>query len=119
MRKNDYLLAAAICLAAAVLWAVQAWHEGSAVTVSVKVNGQEYGNYSLYEDQEIKIQDTNLLVIRDKKAYMKWADCKDQLCVHQKAIDASGESIICLPNEVVVTISGERRIEPETDAVAQ
>lgn len=119
MRKNDYLLAAVICLAAAVFWAVQAWNGGNAATVSVKVNGREYGNYSLYEDREIKIEDTNLLVIRDQKAYMKWADCKDQLCVHQKAIDAGGESIICLPNEVVVTISGKGHTEPGTDAVAQ
>ena len=46
---------------------------------------------------------------------MEEADCPDLLCVHQKAISKEGESIICLPNKVVVTIRGGE--ETELDAV--
>ena len=41
-------------------------------------------------------------------AKMEWADCPDQLCVHQKAISRTGESIICLPNQVVVSVQGSK-----------
>ena len=45
------------------------------------------------------------------------ADCPDKLCVHQKAISKNNETIICLPNKVVVQVtSGE---ESEFDSVAK
>ena len=46
---------------------------------------------------------------------MESADCPDQICVRQKAISKEGESIICLPNKVVVSIVGGE--EKELDAV--
>ena len=45
-----------------------------------------------------------------------FADCPDKLCVHQKAVSRDGESIICLPNKVVVSIEGGE--DREMDAVA-
>ena len=54
-------------------------------------------------------------MIEDGKADMVWADCPDKLCVNQKAISREGESIICLPNKVVISsVGGEER---EVDAV--
>ena len=50
------------------------------------------------------------------KAKMTDADCPDQLCVHQKAASKNHESIICLPNKVVVEVDGSE--ESEFDAVA-
>ena len=38
------------------------------------------------------------------------ADCPDQLCVKQKAVSKNKESIICLPNKVV--IEGKDSAEP-------
>ena len=37
------------------------------------------------------------------------ADCPDQLLLHQKAISKDKESIICLPNRVVVTVESEQK----------
>ena len=48
----------------------------------------------------------NLLIIEDGYAYIKEASCPDGLCVHQGKINKSGEMIVCLPNEVVVTVEG-------------
>ena len=30
------------------------------------------------------------------------ADCPDLLCVHQRALDRKNETIVCLPNKVVI-----------------
>ena len=48
---------------------------------------------------------------------MEDADCPDQICVNHRAISRDGESIICLPNQTIVTIRGGE--EPEVDEIAR
>ena len=45
-------------------------------------------------------------MIENGSVVMEWADCPDQLCVNHRSISRDGESIICLPNRVVVSIEG-------------
>ena len=45
-----------------------------------------------------------ILVISDGKADMESADCPNQICVHHSAISHIGETIICLPNRVVIEV---------------
>lgn len=58
----------------------------------------------------------NLLEINAGHASVIEADCPDGLCVKQKAISKHGESIICLPHKLVITIEGEE--ENEIDSFA-
>lgn len=78
--------------------------------VTVRANGQVIAVLSLRDDQEYPIQDasgvTNRLIIQDGAVWMERADCPDQLCVKQGKIRYAGDSIICLPNHVVVEITG-------------
>lgn len=97
-------------------------HQETGAEVVVQVNGVEFGRYPLDREAEIPITDsngkeTNLLVIKEGKADMTEADCPDLLCVHQKAISHQGETIVCLPNQVVVSIFGGE--ESQIDTVAQ
>ena len=79
----------------------------------ITVSGEEYGSYSLEEDQVIKVGDTNVCEIKDKKVSMISADCPDQLCIHQRTIQLQGETIVCLPNKVVLEITGTRQTDQE------
>ena len=83
-------------------------HQNAGASVEVTVDGKVYGTYPLDEDDEIPIRKdgktTNLLVIKDGKADVTEADCPDKLCVHQKAISKTNETIVCLPDKVVITI---------------
>lgn len=47
---------------------------------------------------------TNVLIISDGKADMIDADCPDRICVGMKPINNIGESIVCMPNKLYVTI---------------
>lgn len=107
MKKNDWRLAALVLVIAAVFYLINTFlvHDNGS-TVTVKVDGEVFGTYSLDEEREIDIGGTNRLVIRDGKADMTWADCPDKLCVHQKAIGRDGETIVCLPNKVVAEVHG-------------
>lgn len=78
-------------------------------TVIISQNGEMYGKYSLMEDNKIVIEDgdeKNVITIKGGKVSMTEASCHNQVCVHHSPISYSGESIICLPNKVVVKIEG-------------
>ena len=61
---------------------------------------------------------TNFLRIEDGKAYMTGADCPDGLCIRQGAISHVNESLVCLPNKVVVYIDGAEAGDAQIDAVS-
>lgn len=84
--------------------------------MTVRVGGEITETYDLSEDQTVKINEgTNVMKIEDKTVNMIDANCPDKLCVHQKPISKNNESIICLPNNVVVQIVSQD--ESELDAV--
>ena len=119
MKKKDWILIfVVLCVAASAYLAHYFLRDTGKGEVIVEVNGKLNGTYSLNEDQEITInQGSNLLEIKNGKANMIEADCPDQLCVHQRAVSASNENIICLPNKVVVEIrsKGESQIDAVTN----
>lgn len=92
-------------------------------TAVVTVDGVERYRCSLFVEKEIEIDDTNILVIRDGAADMITADCPDQICVKHTPISNAGETIICLPNKVVVTIESltgnERPAQGEVDVIVK
>lgn len=55
----------------------------------------------------------NTLVIADGKASITEATCPDGVCVRHRAVDRAGQSIICLPNKVVVRVVGEPTVDAE------
>ena len=118
MKKNDLILAAAVILAACAIFAFQYFNRsGGEQYVEITVDGDLYGTFSLNEDRTVRINETNRLVISGGSAVMEWADCPDQICVSHRQISRDGESIICLPNQVVVTIQSSN--SSEIDGVAQ
>ena len=119
LQKKDWILIAIIVFVAGLAFLLHGLIVGKgAGCVTVKVKGEIQGVYSLAEDRVIEINDgTNILKIRNGTADMAKANCPDKLCVNQRAISKNGESIICLPNEVVVTVDSSEN--SEFDAVAQ
>lgn len=90
--------------------------------VVVMVDGEVFGSYDLNKNQTVSINNgSNILKIQDKKAKITQADCPDKLCVHQKSISKTNESIICLPNKVVVKIAASEgsKDSGDVDTVAR
>ena len=118
MKKNDWILAAAIFFVAVLTIGLQLLKTTDEYSeVEIQVNGELYGRYRLEQDQEIDVNDKNKVLIKDRKVRMEDADCPDQICVNHRAILRDGESIICLPNQTIVTIRGGE--EPEVDEIAR
>ena len=107
--RNDIFLAAGLLLLGGAL-ALFLWLTRQAGgTVSVRIDGKAVMELPLSEDAELVLGGgghTNTLVIRDGKARVVEASCPDRICVRQGAIQYAGESIVCLPHRLVVTVEG-------------
>lgn len=105
--KNDVIFISAILLLA-VLGALALFifrSEGNYVAVTL--DGQLYGEYSLSENRRVEIkqgESYNILVIEDGYASVETASCPDGICSSHRPVKHGGESIICLPNKVVIEV---------------
>ena len=45
-----------------------------------------------------------IMYIKDGKAYVETATCPDGICAGHSPIHREGESIVCLPHRVVITV---------------
>ena len=74
------------------------------IYVEVSIDGEITSTYLLDENIEIMLDTGNMLVIKDRSVCISDANCPDGLCVKQGTISKANESIICLPNKLVVRI---------------
>ncbi len=109
--RNDIILITAVILAAVIGLIYLNFFRSPGDSVTVTVDGEVYGVYSLSRDicEDIYSGDNNenhnRFVIKDGKAFMETATCPDGICVSHKSIFRDGESIVCLPNRVVITVT--------------
>ena len=124
MKKNDVILIT-VLLVVALLTAggMRIWQMNNTkdtANVVVTIDGEVYGTYPLSEDRTERIElpdgSYNILVISGGYADVTEASCPDQICVKHNHIRYSKESIVCLPNKVVVTVEGgeENEIDGST-----
>ena len=107
--RNDFV--SILVLLAVILigfLVVRLQRQKDAFTVDVSVNGTTVATYRLDEEIDTWIDGyqggQNHLVIQDGCARIEEADCPDKLCVKQGTVSKSGESLVCLPNRVVVAV---------------
>ena len=111
--RNDILLIVLLLSVSALALLYLFFFRKAGNVVKVTVDGKAYGTYSLLENvtQDIvtgKDKDgLNRFVIEDGKVYMEYASCPDGICVSHAPIFRDGQSIVCLPNRVVVTVVEE------------
>ncbi len=115
--KNDFIFIG-ILLAVVVVFGLSFWLlRGDGDCVTVTVDGELLGVYSLSKDMTLDIRSGedgkghNLLVIKAGKAYVASASCPDGICSSHKPISKNGESIVCLPNRVVITVTTEDDVD--------
>ena len=110
IRKADIFLAAVLIILGLIVSYVFASGNGGGDTVRISVGGELYAAYPLSEDRTVKIDENdhiNKITIKGGKVSMTFSDCANQDCVLHSAISKTSESIVCLPNKVVVEIRGE------------
>ena len=107
--RNDILLVVVLLLLSGALALFLRLTRQDGGIVSVQVDGEALFELPLNEDRSLVLgegEHTNTLVIADGQAQVTEASCPDQICVRQGAIQYAGESIVCLPHKLVVTVQG-------------
>jgi hypothetical protein len=125
MKKWDVIIIVALIIISFIpegVMFINNINKHSSLYVEVYSQGELYKKLPLEKDSEkVSFTVDNELgknVIEINKEYVKIidADCHDLICVKAHEISKVGESLICLPHKLVVTITGEGK--QETDEVS-
>jgi hypothetical protein len=119
IKKADIILFICLILIGGALSYLAFSGSSTGDLVVVKVNGEIYGKYSLTKDRIITVNrdgHTNKITIKGGKVQVSKSNCKNQVCVKQGSISSTHQSIVCIPNRVVVSIEGK---DGEYDVISQ
>ena len=114
--RNDIIFISALFFVIALIALSLLLFRRAGDTVVVTVDGELLGEYSLSQNTEFEIRQGdgyNVLVIEEGKAYIKNASCPDGICSSHRPVSLNGESIICLPNKVVVEVRAYDKDQPD------
>ncbi len=120
-KKNTYILLLAVCIIAVCIFVANKALAKTGDYAEVSVDGETVYELPLSENTELLIKGTdggtNKLIINNGVCYVTEADCPDKLCIKQGKISHNGESIICLPHKLVITIRGTSNNTNPIDAI--
>ncbi len=80
-------------------------HEHRAV--EVRLGNRLYGAYPLERDALIQVADKMTVEIRSGRVRVRESNCPKGICRHAGWRSTPGSTIICLPNRIVITITGQ------------
>lgn len=103
MKKGDFVIIGivATALVASIILLVSFSKAGTRVVI--KKDNEIIYNDSINKNTTIQTG-TNTITVKSGEVYVSDATCKNQICVNSGKISKKGESIVCLPNKVVVEI---------------
>lgn len=119
-KRNDIILIVVLFIFAIMTIVLMVLEQEDGARVLVKIDGQIEREFSLFDDTTYNIEfedgSYNVLVIEDGYVQIIEASCPDQICVKHREISKSGETIVCLPNKLVIEIDSE--YQSEIDGIA-
>lgn len=93
--------------------------------VTVEVDGEIWGTYNIPakgDERVVRIDAGdnryNIMIIANSGVLIREANCPDQICVNWGNISRPGQTIVCLPHKVVISITGEQEGELPLDDIA-
>ena len=111
MKKRDIvLIALLLAVALALYFGAQLLGADEVSSVVVTIDGAEVLRKPLdvNDSYEIRQDDgsVNVITVENGAVYMKEANCRDGLCLRQGRLRNQAGTIVCLPHEVVVKLTG-------------
>jgi hypothetical protein len=107
VRRWDFLLLVAVLLVALGLWLALRLFSSAGTMAVVTLDGEEVARLPLGTDDQTDIHSeygTHRVVVRNGTVSVTEAPCQDLICVHHAPVSCVGETIICLPCKLVVTV---------------
>ena len=93
--------------------------------VTVELDGTVIGTYDIPQgakSEQVRIDAGdgryNLMTITNQGIFIEEANSPDQICVRWGKINKPGQTIVCLPHKLVISITGNQEGEPPLDDIA-
>ena len=107
--KKDLLFIAAILLAAGLAFLFFRPQPSESLSrAEISVDGRTAMELDLSEDQVLTVDGAgggyNRIQVRDGAVSVLEASCPDKVCVHTGTVRYPGETIVCLPNRMIITV---------------
>jgi hypothetical protein len=94
-------------------WAFVANHSKKAARAVIVVHSKVYKVVNLNENEtfEIKWNGKYLMTVQVKNGAIraKESTCKNKICVHTGWISKDGQSIVCVPNHIIIYTEGAKQ----------
>lgn len=85
--------------------------------VKVTVSGEVVDEFDLFQtvDKTYELKTGKMrLIISDGKVWIDESTCPEHICKHIGKISKAGEKIICIPNSMIIEVTGESEVEAIT-----
>jgi len=119
--KGDILLIAIILITALGITLHLFSSKDNPTVAELYINNKLVKTMPLTQEGYYKFKYDNVsfsIEAKEGRVRISESNCPRKVCVHQGWISHSGESIICVPNKVVVKIKGEEKMEKgKVDAI--
>lgn len=107
--KKDLLFITAILLAAGLAFLFFRPQPSESLSrAEISVDGKTAMELDLSEDQVLTVDGAgggyNRIQVRDGAVSVLEASCPDKVCVHTGTVRYPGETIVCLPNRMIITV---------------
>ncbi|MBR5479969.1 MAG: NusG domain II-containing protein [Clostridia bacterium] len=107
-RIADFIVIGVVFLSALLIWLYPALSETGA-TATITQDGVSQ-TVSLEKDLEIALENATVK-IKDSRISITDARCPDLVCVKTGEISREGQSIVCVPNKIVITVGKSHEID--------
>ena len=110
--KNDIILVFSILVLALVCFLIFKACAKEGRYAVITVGGEIYKTVSLDTDCVTEVvtgergEYKNTVTVKDGRVSVTYANCPDGICEKHRKIKYDGESIVCLPHKLTVTVEG-------------
>jgi hypothetical protein len=128
MKKGDMLLIVLLLVVAVSIFASNrvissaAERQQGATKAVISLDGEVYQTIDLsWQTDMVEIRTKrgyDLLKVHDNGIEVVESDCPQKICISMGFINRAGQTIICLPNRMIVEIVGSDKDKQEIDALS-
>ncbi len=110
---NDVILIIILVSVSLVLWfaTVSGENGKTGEKVTITAGGETIGEYSLGTDASIDVRGLLTVVIKSGQVRVTGETCRNHICAKHRPISKAGQSIVCLPNGIIVKITGDGELD--------